>query len=157
MFKEAYANSAKIRFMEKVTITEGCWPFSSSKERYASFHLNGAPELAHRASYMLFVGPIPEGKLVLHECDNTKCVRPDHLFIGNQAENVQDMFAKGRANRSPRIGSSNSMAALTEDDVIEIKRLLSTGLMLQREIAAKYRVSRATIGLIKTGKTWGHV
>jgi hypothetical protein len=68
-------------------------------QAYGQFVMNGKSMLAHRASYELFVGPIPEGMLVLHTCDLPLCVKPQHLWLGTQAENMRDAIRKGRLDR----------------------------------------------------------
>lgn len=105
----------KIRFMAKVRKTETCWEWTAGTHRdgYGLFRLTGEPtRTAHRVAYELFVGSLTDEQFVLHRCDNPKCVRPDHLFLGTQADNVQDMAAKGRGHwqngrPSNRTGASN--------------------------------------------------
>ena len=75
----------------------GCWLWvSQSGEGYGHLRIDGKSRSAHHASYELHVGPIPDGMRVLHRCDNPRCINPEHLFLGTQADNVADMVAKGR-------------------------------------------------------------
>lgn len=78
-----------------------CWVWTNSiYSGYGSFKIDGRDQRAHRVSWELNVGPIPAGQYVCHKCDNTACVRPHHLFLGDQTDNMRDAFAKGRmANR----------------------------------------------------------
>lgn len=82
------------RFWAKVEKTEGCWEWTGSKSRKGYGQFNEGR--AHRVSWEMHNGPIPEGMFVCHHCDNPPCVRPDHLFIGDNAANMRDAFAKGR-------------------------------------------------------------
>lgn len=79
----------------------GCWVWSGKriKGKYGAVKSNGTAHVAHRLSYEMFVGPIPEGMLVCHHCDNPPCINPDHLFVGSHSDNMKDCFAKGRQSR----------------------------------------------------------
>lgn len=90
------------RFWEKVLITEDCWEWQgqSLPHGYGQFRVGtratDPKEYTHRLAWSWANGPIPAGHNVLHRCDNPRCVRPAHLFLGTQADNVADMDAKGR-------------------------------------------------------------
>ena len=92
-----------IRALDKTLIGEGCWEYGGKirTDGYGSVYINngtkkGTTALAHRVVYEGMVGPIPEGMYLCHHCDNPKCVRPDHIFVGTDADNKADMYAKGR-------------------------------------------------------------
>jgi hypothetical protein len=144
----------------------GCWFWIAAVNR-RGYGVTQS-RLAHRVSWQRTNGvAIPEGLCVLHKCDTTCCVNPDHLSLGTQAENMADMVRKGRQaagfrtgarrypERVPR-GSRSGLSKLTEADVILIRVRLSHGVR-QREIAAEFGVARPTVSNIATGTTWGHL
>ncbi len=91
----------KERFWSKVLKTASCWLWTASEhgKGYGGFKLDGKTQKASRVSYMMAYGKIPEGMCVLHKCDNRKCVRPSHLFLGTVRDNNIDMMKKGRWHR----------------------------------------------------------
>jgi len=90
--------STEERFWPKVLKSDSCWEWQASltDKGYGQFFDKGVRILAHRYSYKLRFGKIPEGLFLCHTCDNPKCVNPDHLKPGTQKDNIQDMIAKGR-------------------------------------------------------------
>lgn len=112
-------------------------------------------------------GPIPDGLLALHKCDNPPCVRLDHLFPGTQADNVHDMDAKGRRvvvvdhlrayPPPPRPGELNPHAKLTADDVRAIRSYLEKHPRSGTLLATKYGVTSTTIAHIRLYRTWTNV
>lgn len=106
---------------------------------------------AHRFSFAQCVGPIPDGMSVLHRCDVAHCVRPDHLFLGNQDDNMKDAALKQRVRRGPAHHSSK----LTPDDVRAIRALRGT--LILEDIARHFGVRRSTIQDVLSGRTWSHV
>jgi hypothetical protein len=100
----------------------------------------------HRLSFELAYGPIPEGMEVCHRCDVRRCVRPDHLFLGTHAENVADMWSKGRGVAPPRlVGLRNHNARLGADQIAEIRRRWAAGGVKQRDLALEYGVGQSSI------------
>lgn len=98
-------NAVEKRFEAQIKKGEGeaCWEWQGALDTggYGMVGIGSGPGhsvKAHRLSYALFVGPIQEGLLVCHHCDNPKCVRPDHLFTGTHKDNSRDMLQKGRAH-----------------------------------------------------------
>lgn len=92
------------RFLTKVAKSDdGCWLWiGARRNKCGCISVNDRTEYAHRVAHTLWIGPIPEGLLVLHTCDQPLCVNPAHLFVGTHADNSLDMVAKGRAHhRSP--------------------------------------------------------
>lgn len=141
------------RFARNVQKTATCslWTAHCVRDGYGSIRFRGRETGAHRVAYELFVGPIPPGLDVLHACDTPPCVRPDHLFLGTQLDNVRDMFAKGR-NRTIASELHHS-AKLTVEHVREIRRLHASGIA-RRELARRFAVRPSSIWKILRGKSW---
>lgn len=93
------------RFWPKVRKSDGCWEWTAAKNAcgYGVVACRpGRPRLAHRVAWGLVYGEVDTSACVLHRCDNPSCVRPDHLFLGTQLDNVADMNAKKRGVRPGR-------------------------------------------------------
>jgi DNA-binding CsgD family transcriptional regulator len=143
------------RFLSYIDKKEnGCWQWKSAKNAkgYGYLLVEGKNLFAHRYSYQHYKGAIPDSMLVCHSCDNPSCVNPEHLFLGTNINNMQDMIEKGRQCK----GESKSNSKLTEEEVSEIRMLLNNGLS-NKEVAIIFNVSDMTISGIKTNRTWKHV
>lgn len=134
------------------TIGPGCWEWKGHKER-GGYGASG-DALAHRQSFLRFIGDIPSGMIVMHRCDNPPCVRPSHLSIGTQGENLKDMDRKGR--RRPPRGSQNAASVLTENDVVDIRTLRAAG-ATNRVLADAFNVTITNIQTIQRRTSWRHV
>ena len=148
----------KDRFDEKClpVSDSGCWIWTENTNYlgYGLMKVNGKNVAAHRLSYKLHIGDIPEGMHVLHKCDVRPCVNPSHLFLGTHADNMRDMAEKGRTR--DHSGENNYRAKLTWDDVNKIRRLHKTQKINQSAIAREYGVNKTTISCICNNKTWRH-
>ncbi len=150
------------RFWDKVEKTDSCWIWKAHKLKkgYGHFHFIDKDVLAHRFSYELHKGKIPEGLFVCHSCDSPSCVNPDHLWLGTNKENRDDAECKGRAKyfgfTIPKKGIENNKHKLTETQVIEIRELKKTG-KSYRKIAKQYNVFWLTIFNLVHRKTWKHI
>lgn len=133
----------------------GCWEWMAklTPKGYGAINDGLRRISSHRASWVLHRGAIPPGLYVLHRCDNRRCVNPEHLFLGTQADNVADMCAKGR-HRATR-GDARKQRTLSSAQIPAIRDRLANGETL-RAIAADYGVSLYTIHDIKRGKSWRH-
>lgn len=131
----------------------GCWLWYKSwtDTGYGQFHRNKKHSYAHRFAYTAFVGPVPDGLCVLHKCDTRSCVNPEHLLVGDKRDNILDAKAKSRLN--PKKGSSNYLAKLDEDKVIEIRSSTETNAALAR----KFAVDPSVISDVRRDKIWRHI
>ena len=143
------SGSLQDRFFSRfVKLTNGCWQWRSHTDKDGYGVLPGAHQntRAHRLSYEIHNGAIPEGMIVCHHCDNPGCVNPDHLFVGTQKDNAQDALRKGRHY----VGEKNGRSKLTEEN---IKEILTSELNGQ-QLADKFGVTRSTINNVRRGDTW---
>lgn len=115
---------------------------------YGHRRYHGRMTLAHRVAWIEANGPIPDGMIVMHTCDNPPCINVEHLRLGTQRQNVEDMLSKGRRHSSK--GERNPKAKLTHDQVIEIRSASGT----LQQIADRYGITNANVSKIKKGQTW---
>ena len=183
----AIAKVREPKFWAAVNKTDSCWEWTKSvnNKGYGKFFVTKRPckgcsrglMYAHRFSWLLAHGDLPpDGMVLCHSCDNPKCVRPDHLFLGTLADNAKDSASKGRAwfqrypekvrrgDRHPKrlnpaliqCGSQQPRAKLTEQDIPFIKHWHSDGHLVS-EIAQVFSVSETAIRRVVKGQGWTHV
>lgn len=135
-----------------------CWEWQGHicKTGYGtlSAKFKQGPIKAHRISYAIHNGNIPEWLFVLHHCDNPKCVNPDRLYAGDEADNMRDAVSRGRAKggaKTVRFGSETTGAKLNEEKVRAIISSLSE--MTNAELSIEYGVARRTIADIRNRKS----
>lgn len=157
------------RFWLQVDKTPGhgpqgeCWHWTGCCSPYGKIFVGGKRVLAHRFSYELHFGEIPNGNgyhgtCVCHRCDNPKCVNPDHLFLGTHKANVDDRNEKGRQSKGPahqalRQGQRHPQAKLTNEQVLAIR----ADRRLYREIATDFAIAESTVCNLKRGYRWPHL
>lgn len=151
----------EVRFWRKVRKTARCWIWTAAANDmgYGKFSIGRKFQnlYAHRVAWMLAFGQIPNGLCVLHRCDNTSCVRPDHLFLGTQLDNVRDMHAKGRARFGVTCGEDHKGSKLTTKQVQEIRARFTGRLGEKVALAREFGVSAPMITNVVTFKNWRHV
>jgi hypothetical protein len=178
---DTYDDSVLKRFWSYVFKTEECWLWLGAKNQgYGVLSLRGKFIYAHRFSYEIQRGIIPEGLYVLHHCDVRACIRPDHLFLGTHLDNLRDMVAKKRHMSHARLealprgedhwsrkyperrarGERQGAARLTEKKVREILQRFQAangqhGILTR--LAREFGMSRYAITCIVTRKSWTHV
>jgi len=158
------------RFLKKVQKTDTCWLWTASgvPKGYGVIFYQGKQQYAHRVSYLLHVGPIPEGMQVLHSCDVPRCVNPEHLSIGTALDNSRNMLSKGRHRTAPACGDKNGArlhpekmargeshphAKLTAAAVADIRARYSAG-EKQVAIAAHFKIRQCHVSSIVRHKSW---
>ena len=155
-------NKAKIflRFWPKVQNRkiDCCWIWIGAKcsSGYGNFRMGGKYGkivAAHRLAWELWIGPVPSGLQVLHNCDTRSCVNPCHLFLGTNKDNVLDRVAKGRSARLS--GEANGRAILTEAKVKKLRAM--EGQHSHSQLAAKFGISRRGVQRILYRKLWNHI
>jgi len=140
--------------VDKSSGEAGCWLWTGAKQggkngRYGAFQLGWkVQKRAHRISFELANGQIPDGMMVCHSCDTPLCVNPSHLFLGTAKDNIDDMDAKNR--RVSCTGKRNGAAKLTEETVRKIYLDTRTN----REIAADYNINPNLVSQIRLRKIW---
>lgn len=141
----------RLKYLSVVDFNTGChnWRGGLNLTGYGVLSYKHEKWLAHRLSFTLAYGSIPDNLYICHKCDNPKCINPEHLFLGSQKDNLTDMTSKGRA----AVGSDYHRSNLTDEDVKAIK----ADTRKQLVIAKEYGVSRTNISAIKTGRAWKHV
>ncbi len=155
--------SFETRFWKHVKKTDTCWLWTGFLDSVGRGRLRpgradqGTGITSARASWIVHFGSIPDGKFVLHHCDNPTCVRPDHLYLGTQQDNMRDRKVRKRhhilGHGELVSGELNPHARLTWKDVLEIrsKHLNGTTVSL---LAKYYKVTVQNIHSICKNKTW---
>jgi hypothetical protein len=144
----------KEKFYEKVGLN---WQWRGCKNPvtgYGVMKINTKMHRAHRVSYQIHNGEIPDGMCVLHSCDDPGCVNPEHLHLGTFGDNNTERAQRGR-NRDQR-GEKHNFARLTEEQVIEIKEKYKGG-KYQKDIGKEYGVSQSHVSNIVRGIKWSHI
>jgi hypothetical protein len=158
------------KFWSRVDRTDECWNWTRGKDPdgYGVIQFRGRQWRAHRVAYILTYGSAGE-LFVLHRCDNRGCVRPDHLFLGTNDDNMADMVAKGRSKKGAtnpshiaggayQQGEKNGRAKITVEQVLEIRhRAAHYYRGVYTDLSREYGISSATVRDIVKGKRWKHI
>ncbi len=165
-------------FWSHVNKTAGCWIWTGeiSYRGYGRFRPGSSKTktqrwLAHRFAWFVTFGTIPDGLQVCHDCpdgDNKACVRPDHLFLGTQTDNIQDALRKGQMLVGVRWnechppesicrGEGQAGAKLTNEQVFDIRARYVKGVTGFMKLAKEFHVSKATIMRIVLRRIWTHI
>jgi hypothetical protein len=126
------------QFWSRIKRGPGCWEWQRGRKGYGQVWLEGKKWYAHRLAYTLCRGEIPPGKSICHTCDNPRCVRPSHLWLGSQTDNMRDMGRKGRTN-TQKISFAQRQ---------KIRARYAKGDVLQKTLATEYGVANSVISAI---------
>jgi len=153
--KEKFSPARLRRFRDRVQFGDekGCWLWTGAIEEttgYGRLCVNNHPIGAHKYSYELFKGPIPEGQSVLHSCDVRRCVNPNRLFVGTHQDNSRDMVSKGRQCK----GEKRPNAKLTPEDVKSIRDEYSRGHTTQKALGLRYGIKQQAVSDIIRRRNW---
>jgi len=142
-------------FWNRVEKLDGCWIWQGGRYRngYGQLQVNKVKKLAHRVAYEISIGPIPDGLLVCHTCDNRVCVNPKHLFLGTHKDNTHDMIVKGRKHVA--YGEKTTNVRLTEKEVIALRASYPRN--TQRQLAKQFNIAASTVHAILNRLTWRHI
>lgn len=140
------------RFWKKVDKSGDCWLWTAYKKKggYGTFNVEGTMITAHRFSWQIHFGGIPEGMNVLHKCDTPACIRPEHLFLGTQQDNIDDMVEKGRQQKGEKHGN----AKLDEEIVLCIRKYYP--MFTQKKLGEFFNVGQNTISKVVLFQLWSH-
>ena len=159
--KQRKTDNTQFRFLQYLDYrTTGCWFWMGYKDKdgYGKFSYGLWPlrktVRAHRAAWLLYRGIIPDRTLVLHTCDLPLCVNPNHLYLGNMADNVRDRLKRGRGAKGARNGMRLQPPKLNYQKANEILVLLKDSSLTQQQIANRFHVTQTMISAIKRGVAW---
>lgn len=138
---------------------EGCWLWTGATAScgYGKLNINRRSVRAHRIAYELLVGPIPEGHLVLHKCNNPACCNPAHLTTGSHKDNTAYMMQCGRQRNRVFRGMDHARAKLTDDQVRAIRIDYDAGTTSIAQLAVQYHISESQCGRIVHRESWKHL
>lgn len=149
------------RFWKAVEKTETCWLWRGARKTFGYGVIgsggNDSTSLhAHRVSWEIHHGQIPNGLQVLHRCDVPACVNPDHLFLGTQGDNMRDAVAKGRwvAPRTAQSGEGHGSARLTAAQVADIRERYAAGNVTQVALGLEFGIKQGHVSGIILRKAW---
>lgn len=142
------------RFWSRVEVRKRnqCWPwrYGSTKDGYGEYRIgDSSGDVSSRVAYRIATGPIPNGMVVRHTCDNRLCCNPSHLVIGTHADNVADRVARGRSAK----GESHGKSVLNE----MLVRVIRSSPLSDKYFADRLGVHEDTIRDVRSRKTWSHV
>ena len=143
----------------KLDAGTGCleWQRCLDKDGYGKLVFKGKSYQAHRFSWIVTYGDIPEGQCVCHKCDNPRCINPDHLFLGTHSENIQDAVDKKRMVPCFQYRPKRTNTKLDVSQIAEIRKLYAEKQLSHRQLAKMFGVCRSNIHYILSKKYWEEI
>ena len=141
----------------KVEKTNECWNWvggAFTKDGYGQIGIDGQMRRSHRISWIIKFGSIRNKMYVLHRCNNRRCVRPTHLYLGTQFENMRDAVMAGHLSPT---GEKNGRSRLSIRDVLMIRDLYKNFYWTQKQLANLFCIGRSTVSHLIIRNTWKHV
>lgn len=156
MIRHLVGKALEDKFWSKVNKTDTCWLWTGGNRGngYGIMTVNYVLKSAHRLAWEFTYGEIPGGLQVNHKCDVRLCVRPSHLYLGTQRQNLIDARERGRLK--DRSGENNGTSKLTDGDVVKIRELYKDGNRVE-DLSKKFRVAMSTIYSVVSGRRWTHI
>ena len=163
-----YEKETLLRIESKINKkdVQDCWLWTGalgghkvgSDHQYPSMHYKQKTARAHRVLYELTYGEIPKGFVLMHSCDNPKCMNLSHISLGTQQHNMRDAVIKGRINLpTPKYGEDNPNSKFTDEQVVQMRKDYQEGEFTSRGGAEKFGVNRSTFQRIINGKNYSHL
>ena len=152
----------KNRFLSKIAYTanpNSCWEWTANtgKNGYGKVTVESKTILAHRMSFLIHNNTDPLDNVVLHKCDNRKCVIPNLLFLGKHSDNSKDMISKGRGKEQFTDGQGHPNAKLTDEIVLEIRRKYDKENYSVKDLSYDYGIHQSAMSRIVNRKRWTHI
>jgi len=152
-------DSLEDRFWKRVEKTDDCWIWTgyTGSRSYGIIRIGSDRQMAHRFSYEMHIGEIPPGRLVMHSCDNPRCVNPAHLSLGTHATNHADKSTKGRVINGAMTGAirrspTSLNPRLSDEKRSKIRRLFCDEGMTQTAVATALGVSQNMVSRVLRDK-----
>lgn len=155
--KKRRLQTIEARLNKYIDKSSDCWLWTQDVYKYGYGKLSigkGKQVRVHRYMYQKYKGNIPESLSVLHKCDNPRCCNPEHLFLGNQKDNMSDAKEKGRIGYRTFFGEDHSNSKITLDIAEKIREMYKTGNFYQRELGEMFGIKQATVSRIILNQAW---
>jgi len=144
----------RLRYKGWDVVESGCWEVRGARKNsgYGSLQYGGWSQATHRLAYQTWVGPIPDGHLIRHKCDNPPCINPDHLETGTDSDNSKDMMSRGR--HRTLVGADHPMCKLSWVEAEAIRDAYGTGVFTLKMLGEAFGVSYNVVSKVVRGQSY---